>query len=132
MLDLEDFAFDAAVVVAAFRWTPADATECGEELAVAFFRGAIFAVDLFLDEAEAAGFAVFLAAETDEVVVAPAAAEDCASKLIPGHSRQDETTATRIKVLLSCMTLHSNYPLPIASRGRYRPAPQLIKAYIQL
>lgn len=113
------FPFDAAardvvlpVVVAAFLWTLVVAAECCAELADVFFAAGLF----FADAAEDAGFAVFFVAGAVEAVPAPAAAEDCASRLFPGHSRQVKTMATQYKVLLSSIRLRSNHRLSGESR----------------
>jgi hypothetical protein len=113
MLDFADFVFDAAVVAAAFLWTPMVLTERCAELAEAVFPGAFFAADVFFSEAEAAGLAVFLAVDAGEVAIAPEAAEGCASRPFAGHSRHVKTTATRNIVLRSGIAFRSNYSLPI-------------------
>jgi hypothetical protein len=86
--------------------------ECLADLAGAIFKGGIFAADAFLTEADGADFAVFLAAGVE----APAAAEDCAGRVLPVSIRQVETTATQYKVFLSSIRLRSNHRFSGESR----------------
>jgi hypothetical protein len=126
---LADFAFDAAVVAAAFLWTLAVLTECCAVLAAVVFRGAFFAAGLFFAEVEAAGF--FEAVE-DEVVPEPEEDEDCARMPIAVPSRHIASTATRIIVLRSGIAFYSNDSLPKHDDGGCWPAAQPINPILQL
>lgn len=116
MLDFAEFDFDTAAVVAVFLRRLVVLTECCEEREGVFLTGAFLAAGLRFADAEDAGF---LEAGLDEVVPVLA---DCANKVQPGHRRQVETRATRIKVPLSSIALRSNQPLPIALRRACRNA----------
>jgi hypothetical protein len=59
-----------------------------------------------------ADFAVFLAAGVE----APAAAEDCASRVLPVSNRQAETTATQSRDFLTNIASRSNHRFSGESR----------------
>jgi hypothetical protein len=118
-LDLADFAFDAA---AREDVLPVDTADCLRtlevvvegfaDLAGAGFAGGTFAAGAVFTEAEGAGFAVFLAAGVE----APAAAEDCASRVLPVSNRQAETTATQSRDFLTNIASRSNHRFSGESR----------------